>query len=421
MAAAVDCRPGRAVRRERQRDTPIAGRAGPTGETPGPVGRPPRAQIEAEAAERARRHARGQGDPPARTAAAKNDPRRPSEAAGPRRCRTRPAPKDKAQGPTSPTRPSRIMKNGDGAYIQAYTTPRPVVDDAHQNHHRRRPHHEPGRRTEPHHDASTSAPPNTGIHPRQAPGRRRVLLPRRNLQARRRPQDRARHRHLSRPPAAPAHDETGPRSPARTHPGRRDLTRGAWPAKPAHQNPAAPHTPRPPKPSSNPYSAQIMTCQNGRELLARAAEAGGPRRMAACRQPATTCSRSPGTPETAAPATARGLTARAQPAAQRTQPSQPDNPRETDFLRARTPPPSFRTPPERPITKARWLVQSRPTLPSYPPRRWVGCVCRLGHRCPFPVKSLYVSPSVSPPADAFRPAFGPAEAFSRISARPLAI
>ncbi|TDC83596.1 IS1182 family transposase [Micromonospora sp. KC606] len=86
-----------------------------------------RAQIEAEAAEKARRHAEdketrrqgrsGADDPDAVTAAGRT-------AAGTAR------PKDKAQANfTDPQ--SRIMKNGDGAYIQAYNA-QAVVDDAHQ-------------------------------------------------------------------------------------------------------------------------------------------------------------------------------------------------------------------------------------------------------------------------------------------------
>jgi transposase len=86
-----------------------------------------RAQIEAEAQAKARKHAegkeqrrqkrRGQADPEA------------VEAAG-QAAAAKARPKDKAQANfTDPA--SRIMKNSDGAYIQAYNA-QAVVDDAHQ-------------------------------------------------------------------------------------------------------------------------------------------------------------------------------------------------------------------------------------------------------------------------------------------------
>jgi 3D (Asp-Asp-Asp) domain-containing protein len=86
-----------------------------------------RAQIEAEAAERACRHAEAKET--RRQARAGSDDPEAVAAAGRTAAETA-RPKDKAQANfTDPD--SRIMKNGDGAYIQAYNA-QAVVDDTHQ-------------------------------------------------------------------------------------------------------------------------------------------------------------------------------------------------------------------------------------------------------------------------------------------------
>jgi hypothetical protein len=86
-----------------------------------------RAQIEAEAAEKARKHAEGKER--RRQDRRGEDYPDAVEAAG-RDAADAARPKDKAQANfTDPA--SRIMKNSDGAYIQAYNA-QAVVDDAHQ-------------------------------------------------------------------------------------------------------------------------------------------------------------------------------------------------------------------------------------------------------------------------------------------------
>jgi hypothetical protein len=86
-----------------------------------------RAQIEAEAAQKARKHTEDK-ERRRQDRAGENDPDA-VEAAG-RQAADTARPKDKAQANfTDPE--SRIMKNSDGAYIQAYNA-QAVVDDAHQ-------------------------------------------------------------------------------------------------------------------------------------------------------------------------------------------------------------------------------------------------------------------------------------------------
>ncbi|MEZ0114501.1 cytochrome c5 [Catenulispora sp. EB89] len=86
-----------------------------------------RAQIEAEAAAKARKHA---ADKEARRQDRAGDDDPEAVAAAGAAAAEKSRPKDKAQANfTDPA--SRIMKNGDGAYIQAYNA-QAVVDDAHQ-------------------------------------------------------------------------------------------------------------------------------------------------------------------------------------------------------------------------------------------------------------------------------------------------
>jgi transposase len=86
-----------------------------------------RAQIEAEAAEKARVHAQGK-EARRQERAGDDDPAAVAEAGQAAAQSARP--RDKAQANfTDPQ--SRIMKNGDGAYIQAYNA-QAVVDDTHQ-------------------------------------------------------------------------------------------------------------------------------------------------------------------------------------------------------------------------------------------------------------------------------------------------
>jgi transposase len=86
-----------------------------------------RAQIEAEAADRARKHAE---DKERRRPDRAGDPDEPAVAEAGQAAADRARPKPKAQANfTDPE--SRIMKNSTGAYVQAYNA-QAVVDDAHQ-------------------------------------------------------------------------------------------------------------------------------------------------------------------------------------------------------------------------------------------------------------------------------------------------
>ncbi|WP_367223326.1 transposase [Streptomyces sp. 16-176A] len=232
-----------------------------------------RAQIEAETADKARRHAED-NERRRQERASTSDEQAVTDAGEAAAAKAIPKPKVQANF-TDPD--SRIMKNSDGAYIQAYNA-QAVVDEQH--------------RVITAADVTTNASDapnyttmldqsaaNTGIHPQPGPGRRRLLL--RNC-----PRSRdgtttgLRHRHVHGHRATRPR-RTGPTRTTRTHPGRRhtEATHGRQlrtkPGKAAYRHRKA---------IVEPVFGQIMTCQNGRQLLLRGEDGarGEWRLLAAC-------------------------------------------------------------------------------------------------------------------------------------------
>jgi transposase len=232
-----------------------------------------RAQIEAEAAQKARKHAEDK-ERRRQDRAGEDDPDA-VEAAG-RAAADTARPKDKAQANfTDPE--SRIMKNSDGAYIQAYNA-QAVVDDAHQ--------------IITAADVTTNpadalfytamldqSAANTGIHARQvlvdagycseanltAAAERKTLHGTDTFMA----------------TGRLAHDEQVPAAPRGRI--RKDATLRERMARKLRTKPGrAAYSRR--KTIVEPVFGQIMTCQNGRELLLRgeAGARGEWRLLAAC-------------------------------------------------------------------------------------------------------------------------------------------
>jgi hypothetical protein len=204
-----------------------------------------RAQIEAEAAAKARKHAEekeacrqdraGTDDPEAVTAAGR-------EAADKAR------PKDKAQANfTDPE--SRIMKNGDGAYIQAHNA-QAVVDDAHQIITAADVTANPSDALN-YTEMLDQCAANTGVHPKRALVDAGYCSEANLAAAAARKEDHGTDTFMATDRLA--HDEQVPAAPrGASRPTRRPGN--AWPAS-CGPNPAAPPTAAA-KPSSNPYSAR---------------------------------------------------------------------------------------------------------------------------------------------------------------------
>ncbi|TWE15136.1 transposase [Kitasatospora atroaurantiaca] len=177
-----------------------------------------RAQIEAEAADKARKHAEAK-ERRRQARAGTSDEQAAADAGEKAAKAARPKPKAQANF-TDPD--SRIMKNSDGAYIQAYNA-QAVVDEAHQ--------------VVTAADVTTNASDalnytamldqsatNTGLHPKAGPRRRRILL-RDQPRSRERPPTCLRHRNVhGHRPARPR--RAGPTRAPRTHPQERHA-RGA--------------------------------------------------------------------------------------------------------------------------------------------------------------------------------------------------
>jgi transposase len=217
-----------------------------------------RAQIEAEAAEKARRHTEDK-ERRRRQRAGTSDEQAIADAGQAAADRARPKPKAQANF-TDPD--SRIMKNSDGAYIQAYNA-QAVVDEAHQ--------------VITAADVTTNASDalnyttmldqsarNTGTHPRQAlvdAG----YCSEANLEA-------AKDRQLSRgtdtfmATGRLGHDEQVPPAPRGRIPANATLKQRM--ARKLRTKPGkAAYSRR--KAIVEPVFGQIMTCQNGRRLLLR--------------------------------------------------------------------------------------------------------------------------------------------------------
>jgi transposase/cytochrome c5 len=232
-----------------------------------------RAQIEAEAAAKAREHAEdkearrqersGSDDPEAVTAAG-------AQAAD----KTRP--KDKAQANfTDPQ--SRIMKNGNGAYIQAYNA-QVVVDEAHQIITAADVTTNPSDALNYTRMLDQSAA-NTGTHPKQALADAGYCSQTNLAAAAARKQDHGTDTFMA--TGRLTHDEQVPAAPRGRIP--KDATARERMARKLRTKPGrAAYSRR--KAIVEPVFGQIMTCQNGRELLLRgeAGARGEWRLLAAC-------------------------------------------------------------------------------------------------------------------------------------------
>ncbi|RKS97248.1 DDE family transposase [Streptomyces sp. 3211.6] len=232
-----------------------------------------RAQIEAEAADKARKHAEGI-ERRRQARAGSSDEQAVTDAGEKAAAKARPKPKAQANF-TDPD--SRIMKNSDGAYIQAYNA-QAVVDEAHQ--------------VITAADITTNASDalnyttmldqsaaNTGTHPKQAlvdAG----YCSETNLEA-------ARDRQLAcgtdtfMATGRLAHDEQVPPAPRGRIP--KDTTLKERMARKLRTKPGrAAYSRR--KAIVEPVFGQIMTCQNGRRLLLRGEDGarGEWRLLAAC-------------------------------------------------------------------------------------------------------------------------------------------
>ena len=217
-----------------------------------------RAQIEAETADKARRHAQDK-ELRRQERAGTSDEQAVTDAGEAAAAKARPKPKAQANF-TDPD--SRIMKNSDGAYIQAYNA-QAVVDEEHQ--------------VITAADVTTNASDapnyttmldqsaaNTGIHPKQALVDAGYCSGT-NLEA-------AKERQLScgtdtfMAPGRLAHDEQVPPAPRGRIPANATLKERmarklrAKPGKAAYRHRKA---------IVEPVFGQIMTCQNGRQLLLR--------------------------------------------------------------------------------------------------------------------------------------------------------
>ncbi|MFF4836247.1 IS1182 family transposase [Streptomyces sp. NPDC001315] len=232
-----------------------------------------RAQIEAEAAEKARRHAE-EKERRRQERAGTSDERAVTDAGDEAAAKARPKPKAQANF-TDPD--SRIMKNSDGAYIQAYSA-QAVVDDKHQ--------------VITAADVTTNpsdalnyttmldqSAHNTGAHPRQAlvdAG----YCSEANLEA-------AKERQLScgtdtfMATGRLKHDEQVPPAPRGRIP--KDATLKERMARKLRTKPGKTAYSRR-KAIVEPVFGQIMTCQNGRQLLLRGENGarGEWRLLAAC-------------------------------------------------------------------------------------------------------------------------------------------
>jgi transposase/cytochrome c5 len=232
-----------------------------------------RAQIEAEAAAKARKHAeekerrrqdRAGTDAPEAVAAAGD------QAAGKAR------PKDKAQANfTDPE--SRIMKNGDGAYIQAYNA-QAVVDDAHQIITAADVTTNPSD-TLNYTDMLDQSAANTGIHPKQALVDAGYCSEANLEAAAARQAEHGTDTFMA--TGRLAHDEQVPAAPRGRIPANatpRERMARKLRTKPGR----AAYARR--KAIVEPVFGQIMTCQNGRELLLRGEDGarGEWRLLAAC-------------------------------------------------------------------------------------------------------------------------------------------
>ncbi|MFF4386192.1 IS1182 family transposase [Streptomyces sp. NPDC001552] len=232
-----------------------------------------RAQIEAEAADKARAHAQDK-ERRRQERAGTDDEQAVTDAGDKAAARARPKPKDQANF-TDPD--SRIMKNGQGAYVQAYNA-QAVVDAEHQ--------------VITAADVTTNASDalnyttmldqsvaNTGTHPKQALVDAGYCSAT-NLEA-------AKERQLScgtdtfMATGRLAHDEQVPPAPRGRIPANATLkermARKLWtkPGKAAYRRRKA---------IVEPVFGQIMTCHNGRQLLLRGEDGarGEWRLLAAC-------------------------------------------------------------------------------------------------------------------------------------------
>ncbi|MGW9033299.1 transposase, partial [Streptomyces sp. NPDC055722] len=232
-----------------------------------------RAQIEAEAAEKARRHAEDK-ERRRQERAGSSDEQAVTDAGQKAAAAARPKPKAQANF-TDPD--SRIMKNSDGAYIQAYNA-QAVVDEKHQV-------ITAADITANASDALNYTPmldqsaQNTGVHPQQAlvdAG----YCSETNLQA-------AQERQLAcgtdtfMATGRLGHDEQVPPAPRGRIP--KDATLKERMARKLRTKPGkAAYSRR--KAIVEPVFGQIMTCQNGRQLLLRGEDGarGEWRLLAAC-------------------------------------------------------------------------------------------------------------------------------------------
>jgi len=232
-----------------------------------------RAQIEAEAAEKARAHAEDK-ERRRQERAGTSDERAVTDAGETAAAKARPKPKAQANF-TDPD--SRIMKNSDGAYIQAYNA-QAVVDEEHQ--------------VITAADVTTNpsdalnyttmldqSAANTGVHPKQALADAGYCSET-NLEA-------ARERQLAcatdtfMATGRLAHDEQVPPAPRGRIP--KDATLKERMARKLRTKPGkAAYARR--KAIVEPVFGQIMTCQNGRQLLLRGENGarGEWRLLAAC-------------------------------------------------------------------------------------------------------------------------------------------
>ena len=217
-----------------------------------------RAQIEAEAAEKARSHA-AQKETRRQDRAGTDDPDAVDAAAGKAADSARP--KDKTQANfTDPE--SRIMKNGSGAYLQAYNA-QAVVDDAHQI-----------ITAADVTDCASDSPSftemfdqsaaNTGTHPRQALLDAGYCSEANLAAAAARQEEHGTETFMA--TGRLAHDEQVPAAPRGRIPA--DATPRERMARKLRTKPGrAAYARR--KAIVEPVFGQIMTCQNGRELLLR--------------------------------------------------------------------------------------------------------------------------------------------------------
>jgi transposase/cytochrome c5 len=232
-----------------------------------------RAQIEAEAAAKARRHAE-EKEARRQERSGSHDPEAVTTAGAQAAAKARP--KDKAQANfTDPQ--SRIMKNGDGAYIQAYNA-QAVVDDAHQIITAADVTTNPADALNYTEMLDQSAA-NTGIHAKQALVDAGYCSEANLAAAAARKEDHGTDTFMA--TGRLAHDEQVPAAPRGRIPA--DATPRERMARKLRTKPGrAAYARR--KAIVEPVFGQIMTCQNGRELLLRGEDGarGEWRLLAAC-------------------------------------------------------------------------------------------------------------------------------------------